>query len=166
MSILNITTPFAWAVCFTFLLRGWRSRRPGDFAWAGLAAGLGQYTYFGTRLLPYLLLIFVVYLALFHFRAFRERLGQFALLGIGFLVGFGPLFAYFVRHPAEWLGRGLGEFNVPTLPGTAAEWSAAGQTLAELAWQNFLGLSVVSSGDNVYWAPLLLPRQRCWCCSA
>jgi Dolichyl-phosphate-mannose-protein mannosyltransferase len=60
VSIINVTTAFSWAVCFYFLLRGLRSRRPGDFVWAGLAAGTGMYTYYGTRLLPVLLLTYFV----------------------------------------------------------------------------------------------------------
>ena len=107
VSIINVTTPFWWAVCFYFLLRGLRSRRPGDFVWAGLAAGTSMYTYYGARLLPYLLLVFFGYLILFHYRASRERLGHFALLGVGFFVGFGPLIGYFMRHPDMWAGRGL-----------------------------------------------------------
>ena len=63
----------------------------------GLAAGLSMYTYYGTRLLPYLLLAFLAYLFVFHFRAARERLGHFALLAAGFFAGFGPLFAYFLN---------------------------------------------------------------------
>src|SRR5207248_4475994 len=99
VSIINMTTGFCWAVCFYFLLKGMRSRRPGDFVWAGLAAGTSMYTYYGTRLLPYLLLVYVGYLLIFHFRAFRERIGHFALMGIGFLVGFGPLIGYFNQNP-------------------------------------------------------------------
>ncbi|MFL5732093.1 MAG: glycosyltransferase family 39 protein [Chloroflexia bacterium] len=158
VSIINMTTAFCWTVCFYFLLRGLRSRRPGDFAWSGLAAGLSMYTYYGTRLLPYLLTAFIAYLALFHFRAFRERAGHLALLGIGFVIGFGPLAAYFIRNPGVWAGRGLIELNVPpALPTSWDSWAGAWNALAPLAWRNFLGLSVLPGGDGVYKAPFLLP---------
>jgi hypothetical protein len=160
VSIINVTTAFCWTVCFYFLLRGLRSRRPGDFAWSGLAAGLGMYTYYGTRLLPYLLAAFAAYLVLFHFRAMRERAAHFALLAVGFIVGFGPLAAYFIRYPDMWAGRGLAQLNVsPTIPATWGDWVSAWNTLAPLAWRNFLGLSVIPSGDGVYHAPLLLPLE-------
>lgn len=160
VSILNITTAFWWAVCFYFLLRGLRSRRPGDFAWAGLAAGTSMYTYYGTRLLPYLLLAFCAYLLVFHFRAMRERLGHFALLGLGFVIGFGPLLGYFQQNPAMWAGRGLSVLNVPAgIPVTWAGWGADWNVLAPLAWRNYLGLSVVSGRDTVYYAPLLLAPE-------
>jgi hypothetical protein len=160
ISITNSTTPFCWAVCFYFLLRGLRSRRPGDFTWAGLAAGFSMYTYYGTRLLPYLLLAFGGYLALFHFRTFREQLGLLALVPVGFVVGFGPLLAYFLRYPAAWAGRGLEQLTVPpTIPTTWAGWTADWAILAPLMDRNLLGVSVLPSGDSCYWAPLLLPVE-------
>jgi hypothetical protein len=160
VSILNITTAFWWAVCFYFLLRGLRSRRPGDFVWAGLAAGTSMYTYYGTRLLPYLLLAFAGYLLVCHWRAARERVGHFALVGAGFLVGFGPLLGYFLQHPAMWASRGLTTMNVPArIPATWAEWAGDWNILAPLVWRNFLGLSVEPGRDTVYYAPLLLPAE-------
>jgi hypothetical protein len=160
VSIINITTPFWWAICFYFLLRGLRSRRPGDFVWAGLAAGTSMYTYYGTRLLPYLLLAFFGYLILFHFRAARERLGHFALVWIGFFVGFGPLIAYFLRNPEMWMGRGLSTLNVPQV--IPASWDALVQDwniLAPLVAQNFLSLSVLPGRDTVWYAPFFLPPE-------
>ncbi|MDQ6695342.1 MAG: glycosyltransferase family 39 protein, partial [Chloroflexota bacterium] len=70
-SIINVTTPLCWAFCFYFLLKGLRSRRPGDFALAGLWAGLSMYTYYATRLLPYILVVFLIYLFVFHLEASR-----------------------------------------------------------------------------------------------
>jgi 4-amino-4-deoxy-L-arabinose transferase-like glycosyltransferase len=160
VSIINSTTPFFWAVCFYFLLKGLRSARPSHFAWAGLAAGLSMYTYYGTRLLPYLLAFFAVYLAVFHSRLFRARLRQIALVPAGFLIGFGPLLAYFVRNPDMWAGRGLSRLNVPPIAPTswdalAAYWNA----LAPLARLNFLSLSVIPSADHVYWGAFMLPAE-------
>jgi hypothetical protein len=160
VSIINITTPFWWALCFYFLLRGLRSRRPGDFVWAGLMAGTSMYTYYGTRLLPYLLLAFFGYLILFHYRASRERLGHYALVGVGFFVGFGPLIGYFIQHPDMWAGRGLSTFNIP--PVIPSTWDALVKDwniLAPLVVQNFLSLSVVPGRDTVWYAPFFLPPE-------
>jgi hypothetical protein len=160
VSIVNVITPFWWAGCFYFLLRGLRSRRPGDFVWAGLMAGTSMYTYYGTRLLPYLLLAFSGYLTVFHFRAFRERVGHFALLGVGFFVGFGPLIAMFVQDPTTWMGRGLQYLNVPPgIPTTVQGWVDDWNILAPIVAKNFLGLSVVTNRDSVWFAPLLLPPE-------
>jgi 4-amino-4-deoxy-L-arabinose transferase-like glycosyltransferase len=160
VSINNITTAFFWTVCFYFLLRGLRSRRPGDFVWAGLAAGTSQYTYYGTRLLPVLLLVFVVYLLVFYRRALQERVGHFGLLALGFLAGFGPLLGYFLQHPTMWASRSLYFLDVPAeIPLTWDGWVRDWNILAPLAWLNFLGLSVVPGRDTVYYAPLLLAPE-------
>lgn len=160
VSINNSTSAFFWTLCFYFLVRGLRSHRASDYAWAGLVAGLSMYTYYGTRLLPYLLLAFMGYIALFHFRTLRARIGHFALVAVGFVVGFGPLLAYFVRNPDMWAGRGLDQLNVREIVPTT--WDALASNwniLSPLVWQNFLGLSAVPSGDHVYWAPLLSPAE-------
>jgi 4-amino-4-deoxy-L-arabinose transferase-like glycosyltransferase len=160
VSIVNITTAFWWTICFYFLLRGLRSRRPGDFVWAGLAAGTSMYTYYGTRLLPILLLVFLVYMFLFHFRAFIQHMGHFALLVIGFVAGFGPLIGYFIQSPAMWPSRGVYFLTVPAaIPSSWAEWVRDWNILAPLAVKNFLGLSVIGGLDKVYYAPLLLPLE-------
>ena len=159
-SINNITSAFFWTLCFYFLVRGLRSNRVGDYAWAGLVGGLSMYTYYGTRLLPYILLAFAGYLAVFHFRAFRARVGHLSALAVGFVVGFGPLLAYFIRNPDMWAGRGLDQLNVREI--VPMSWDTLvtnWNTLAPLAWQNFLGLSVLPSGDHVYWGPLLSPAE-------
>ncbi|HKP53276.1 MAG TPA: glycosyltransferase family 39 protein [Chloroflexia bacterium] len=159
-SINNITTAFFWTLCFYFLVRGLRSHRVSDYAWAGLVGGLSMYTYYGTRLLPYLLPAFVGYMAVFHFRAFRARMGHFAIVVVGFIVGFGPLLAYFFRNPGMWAGRGLEQLNVREIVPTSWEALAANwNVLSPLAWRNFLGLSVLPSGDHVYWGPLLSPAE-------
>jgi 4-amino-4-deoxy-L-arabinose transferase-like glycosyltransferase len=158
VSIVNMTTPFFWAVCFYYLLKGLQSRRPSDFAWAGLAAGLSMYSYYGTRLLPYLLVAFLVYLVVFHFREARALAGHLALVGVGFVVGFGPLLAYFISHPEMWAGRGLTRMNVPpVIPATWEQWVADWNILSPLVWDNFLSLSVIRSRDGVYWGPFLMP---------
>lgn len=160
ISIVNITTATCWAVCFYFLLHGLRTHRPVSFALSGLAAGLSMYTFYGTRLLPYLLVAFVAYLTLFHFPTFREQLGSLGLVAAGFVIGFGPLLAYFIRYPDMWAGRGLSQLNVPpaiptTLEGLAYDWNV----LAPLMGKNLLSLSVIPSADNFYWAPFVSPVE-------
>lgn len=156
----NISTTIFWTFCFYFLLRGLRSRRPNDFVWAGLFAGTSMYTYYGTRLIPYLLLAYLGFMVMFHFRASRERIGHYALVALGLLIGFGPLLAYFTRHPDKWAGRGIYEMVVPpTIPTTwdaiVSDWNVISQQLV----QNFLSLSVLPARDTFYWAPFLRPLE-------
>ncbi len=74
LALNNITTQFFWAACFYFLLRGPRSRRPLDWALAGLSAGLSEYFYYGTRLLPFILILFIAYILAFHSEQARQYL--------------------------------------------------------------------------------------------
>ena len=55
MALNNITTPFFWTVCFFFVMRGLRSRRPVDWTLAGITGGVSEHFYYGTRLLPFIL---------------------------------------------------------------------------------------------------------------
>ncbi|HEX8598916.1 MAG TPA: glycosyltransferase family 39 protein [Chloroflexia bacterium] len=156
----NIGTALWWGVCFYFLLRGLRTRRPGDFVWAGLAAGTSMYTYYATRLLPYVLVAFLLYMLVFHFRATRERLGHFALLGAGFLAGFGPLLAYMIHNPQMWSGRGESSLLIPLkIPTTGEELAHIWNVLSFEITQNFLSLSAIASRDEFYWAPFMLPLE-------
>ena len=97
---------FFWTLCFFFLLRAIRERRALDWALAGLSAGLSEHFYNGTRLLPLILAAFLAYLLLFHWRQARGLIGAWALAALGFLAGFGPLLAHFLRNPSLYFGRG------------------------------------------------------------
>jgi hypothetical protein len=156
----NIGDALWWAGCFYFLLRGLRSRRPSDFAMAGLLAGTSMYTYYATRLLPFVLAAFIAYMALFHFKAFREQIGHFALLAVGFLVGFGPLLIYFVRNPGMWGGRGESSLLIPlSIPTNWQGWVQDWNVLSHELWQNFLSLSIIPTKDNLYFAPFMFPAE-------
>ena len=106
LALNNIVTQFFWATCFFFLLRALRSRRPSDWALAGLSAGLSEYFYYGTRLLPFILAMFMVFLLAVHWKHARQYVGGFLLLAGSYFVGFGPLLIDFIRNPNFYLGRG------------------------------------------------------------
>jgi 4-amino-4-deoxy-L-arabinose transferase-like glycosyltransferase len=99
LALNNITTQFFWAACFFFLVRGLHSRRPFDWAMAGLSAGLSEYFYYGTRLLSFILILYFCYILIFHWKQARNYLMNFGLLAAGYLLGFGPLLVHFIRHP-------------------------------------------------------------------
>ena len=74
LALNNIVTQFFWATCFLFLLRALWSRRRSDWALAGLSAGLSEYFYYGTRLLPFISAMFMVFLVARCERSGRGRL--------------------------------------------------------------------------------------------
>jgi len=159
MAINNITTPFFWAVCFFFVLRGLRSRRPTDWMLAGLAGGVSEHFYYGTRLLPFVLIGFVLYLLVVHWCQAKRYITQVAWLVLGYLVGFGPLLSYFITHRGFYYERGAGLLTWNRLPVSGHDWQQMWHTLWPIMSENLLGISTHSAQDIAYYAPLLLPAE-------
>jgi len=159
MALNNITTPFFWTLCFFFLMRGLRRRRPTDWTLAGLAAGVSEHFYYGTRLLPFILVAFVAYLLVVHWRRARQYMAQFGWLTLGYLIGFGPLLSYFITHPGLYYGRGAGLMTWNRIPASWHDIQQMWSTLWPIMSENLLGISTQSAQDIMYYAPLLLPAE-------
>ena len=56
-----VLLPLLAALSFYFLFKGLRSRRRTDFLWGGLALGLGLHTYASFRLIPFVIVLFLLY---------------------------------------------------------------------------------------------------------
>lgn len=160
LGLNNIVPQFFWAGCFLFLLRGLRSRRPIDWVLAGLSAGLSEYFYYATRLLPFILLLFIGYISILRWRELRSWIISFLLLGCGFFVGMGPLLFQFIRKPGLYLGRGT---SLLLGPSHLVLGRDDFQTIWKAIWsaicQNLLGITTYSSQDIIYFAPLLRPAE-------
>jgi 4-amino-4-deoxy-L-arabinose transferase-like glycosyltransferase len=159
MALSNITTPFFWTVCFFFSMRGLRSRKPVDWTLAGLAAGISEHFYYGTRLLPFILLGFVVYLFAVHWREARCYIQHIGWLVLGYVIGFGPLLSYFVTHLGLYYGRGAGLMTWNRIPATWHDLQQMWTTLGPIMSENLLGISTRNSQDIMYFAPLLLAAE-------
>ena len=160
LALNNIVTQFFWATCFFFLLRALRSRRPSDWVLAGLSAGLSEYFYYGTRLLPFILAMFMVFLLAIHWKQARQYAGGFLLLAGSYLVGFGPLLVHFIRNPNLYLGRGASLLIwSPHIPISFADFRQAWKTIWPVLSENLLGISTHSSQDIIFYGPLLFPAE-------
>ena len=160
LALNNITTQFFWTVCFFFVLRGLRSRRPLDWALAGLSAGLSEYFYYGTRLLPFIVILFICYTLAFHWRQARGYLSDFLLLAGSYLVGFGPLLFHFISKPNLYFGRGANLMIwSPHIPATFEDLQTGWKTVWPVVRENLLGMSTHSSQDIIYYGSLLLPAE-------
>ncbi|MGH9517648.1 MAG: ArnT family glycosyltransferase [Terriglobales bacterium] len=155
----QITTPFFWSVCFFFLMRGLRSRRAIDWTLAGLAAGLSEHFYYGTRLLPFILAVFMAYLLVAHWHRTRHYVAQFGWLVLGYLIGFGPLLSYFITHPGLYYGRGASLMTWNHVPTSWPDLKKMWHTLWPIMSENLLGISTHSCQDILYYAPLLLKPE-------
>src|SRR6476646_2442800 len=160
LALNNIVTQFFWATCFFFLLRALLSRRPSDWALAGLSAGLSEYFYYGTRLLPFILAMFMVFLLAVHWKQTRQYASGFLLLAGSYLVGFGPLLLHFIRNPNLYLGRGASLLIwSPHIPTSFADFHRAWKTIWPVFSENLLGISTHSSQDIIFYGPLLFPAE-------
>jgi Dolichyl-phosphate-mannose-protein mannosyltransferase len=160
LALNNITTQFFWTACFFFLLRGVRSRRPLDWTLAGLFAGLSEYFYYGTRLLPFILILFIGYLLAFHWKEARQYLSNFALLAGSYFIGFGPLLSHFIWKPNLYFGRGASLMIwSPHVPIRFEDLQIAWKAVWPVIRENLLGISTHGSQDIIYYAPVLLPAE-------
>jgi len=160
LALNNITTQFFWTACFFFVLRGLRSRRPLDWALTGLSAGLSEYFYYGTRLLPFILILFFCYLLAFHWRQARQCLNGLVLFTLGYLIGFGPLLSHFIWKPNLYFGRGANLMIWSShIPERFQDLQTAWKTVWPVIRENLLGVSTHSSQDIIYYAPLLFPAE-------
>lgn len=159
VTLNNITTQFFWAACFFFLLRALRTRRPSDWAFAGLAGGLSEHFYYGTRLLWMVLLAFAAYLLIVHRRQAWRMLGGFALTALGYIVGFGPLMAYYLVRPDLYFGRGASVLTWSRIPQSWDDMVLMWNTLWPIMSQNLLGFTVLPANDSFYFAPLLFAPE-------
>lgn len=159
ITLNNIVTPFFWAVCFFFLLRGLRRQRPVDWAAAGLAGGLSEYGYYGTRLLPFILASFGGYLLVVHWRRMHRYVGHLAILALGYVVGFGPLLGLHMRNPGSYFGRGAQVLIVDHTPRGTADLMAIADRFWLAMKENLLVFSTDADQSSCYWAPLLLPAE-------
>jgi hypothetical protein len=122
LALNNVWAPLAAAATFLCLWEGLRSRQGWLFALGGVAMGLGQYTYFGARLIPIVVLVWLFFLAVTdgagarsdHAGHLRSADGQVTLKGnslhlgvfwIGFLLTLLPLSWFFVEHWNAFTGR-------------------------------------------------------------
>ncbi len=105
VALNNTWDPFFALGVFYLVDRGLEDRRVGFFVAAGVLMGLGAYFYLGARLVPIILLAYLVYRALQQRDLLPDnlpRLVVFALLA--FIVAL-PLLVFFVRHPQDMVAR-------------------------------------------------------------
>ena len=155
LGLNNITTQFFWVACFLFLLRGLRGKRPVNWVLAGLFAGLSEHFYYGTRLLPFILAGFFIYLLLAHWRQAKQYIAHFALMAFGYLVGMGPLLAYFLLHPGLYLGRGFQMMVWNHIPTSLDDVGRMISVMRSIISENLLGISTNPSQDIIYFGSLL-----------
>ncbi len=95
-----LLTLWAW-----LLLRALDTNRWRDWLGAGLFLGIAAYTYTASRFVPVLIVLFVLYLLLWHGALVRTCWRGFvAMLAVATLLAT-RLFMHYLRHPEDWSER-------------------------------------------------------------
>jgi hypothetical protein len=155
----NIWDGFFLILAAGALWKGWVSDRRRYYLLAGLAIGLGQFFYITSRVVPLLLLFWL--LIMFHYSPTRERkAAHLCSLGLVAAAVVLPLALHYAAHPEQWF---LNAQNVSILVPDIKEAAVAlGTTpiglVLEQIWVTMLGLSVAEL-QGVYYGsgvPLLI----------
>ena len=157
VTVNNIVTPFFWAVCFFFLLRGLRGKRRSTGRWPGSRrAQRVQLLRHAPATVPAA--------RLFRLPAggpLAARLGisrPLGCLALGYLAGFGPLLAMFLLRPGLYLGAGREGLTWNHIPTSWDDLQLMWNTLWPPMVKNLLGFSTTIDQGTFYWGALLLPR--------
>jgi len=127
---------FSLAILY-FFVRGFRSRRTVPFVISGALLGFSQYFYMGSRLVPFILAAYVLFL-LVKERGFWQRHSLHLIIFlVAFLVVGAPIISFFIQHPDNLMARVnlLGIFQSGWLK---REAEITGRTQASLLWQQAL----------------------------
>lgn len=131
---------------------GWRKRWSGGAALAGLSLGLSQYFYFGTRVLP-LLLLFVMLLLWRQNRDTRRLWIYLLKLGAVALCVLGPLLVFALRNP-DLFGFRMTDLFVfsPKVQDLVEREGGMGPYMRQHIWHT-LGTFLLFEDDTTFYAP-------------
>ncbi|MFQ5811813.1 MAG: PA14 domain-containing protein [Anaerolineae bacterium] len=102
---INIQTPLFAVLTFYFLIKGLRSRKRLDFILSGVALGICFNSYAPGRLVPLMMLGFLLFKALTEKGFVRDNYREIALLLVSALVVCLPLLFFIVQHPGVFMRR-------------------------------------------------------------
>ena len=102
IGLQNIWDGFFTMLALAALWHGWKKGWRGGFILCGLALGLGQYFYISFRVIPVIILIWVLIAAPFNWRQFKERFPDLLLAAWIALLVYLPLALFFIKHPQEY----------------------------------------------------------------
>ncbi|MDQ3931177.1 MAG: glycosyltransferase family 39 protein, partial [Chloroflexota bacterium] len=102
-----------WTVCFYYLYKAIKTRRPLDFVLSGLAAGLTLYTYASGKLLPIFIALAALYLlARWGLTGFKRYLPGLALLAFTAGLTFLPNAVFIASHKPDALTERSNGVNI------------------------------------------------------
>ncbi len=152
----NITDPALAPLVFFLLCRGLQRREKPTLALAGVALGLMQYGYLGSRIVPVIALVYVLLVLLGEGRAAPRLLGGLAVFVASALVVAMPMVFWYIVHPEDLNAR-LAIIGIFQSGWIDRESARTGKTVLQLlfeqAQKSFLAFNFYSDTGGHYRAP-------------
>ena len=101
--------PFA-LFSFYFLVRGLKRRKRLSFVASGLLLAACLQMYYSSRIVPVIMVVFLVYALLLRRDLLQGNWGGLVLLGLALLLGLGPMIPFYLRHPYNFIVRSRSVF--------------------------------------------------------
>jgi len=103
----GVTTPMFELLSIGLLLRALRRGRLTDYAWTGLAVGIGLCFYVPFRVFPVVMVLFVLHQALVQKGFWRRSWRGLVVLSMAALLAVAPVAQFALREPETFWGRTL-----------------------------------------------------------
>lgn len=97
----NIWDGFFFVIVSGALLRAWPKNRNSTFVLAGLSLGFCQYFYSSSKILPVMLILWLIVASIKDWKAVRSRLPGLMLLLLAAIIVILPLGIYYIQHPHD-----------------------------------------------------------------
>jgi 4-amino-4-deoxy-L-arabinose transferase-like glycosyltransferase len=105
LGMQNVTAPLFAIVTFYYLVRALETGRHADYLWAGLAAGVGVYTYTPFRLVALMMALLLAHELLSRSGFLRRHFDGLLVMAVAATLVMMPLLIYAVQHPQEFTRR-------------------------------------------------------------
>jgi len=105
VGLVNIWDSLAAASAMYFAYRASRDQRTFDFAALGVVCGLALYEYSTTRVVPLVVIAYLMYVSIFQRGFLRSNLGNISLAVATFGLAAMPLGTFFLTQPETFTGR-------------------------------------------------------------
>jgi 4-amino-4-deoxy-L-arabinose transferase-like glycosyltransferase len=137
LGLNNIVDTLFISLALFGVIRGRRTDSSLALALGGIAIGLSQYFYMGSKIIPIVVVSYAAYVVATDPRSWRRHLRQFGIVALGALVAAFPLLLFYKERPDTYLVRAYQVALIP--PGGIAELERrAGKGALVILWDQFL----------------------------
>jgi 4-amino-4-deoxy-L-arabinose transferase-like glycosyltransferase len=153
LALNNVWAPLAAVLTWLLLWSGLQTRQTWRFALGGITMGLGQYTYWGARLIPILVTVWLLYLAWVEKERLRGSISRLAVFWLAFGLTLLPLAWFFTEH-YQFLVTRMNRVGIFGSEGADVRQIGALRPLAVGLFDSLLSLNYVHD-RSVFYMPRL-----------